>query len=100
MRFTFRGLILSTAVFLTSCGNRISNEEIKKSWWLYGSGYRIGDALRFDDTNLKGDTIYRENKPVAIITYSGKGMLRQTAILEVESIVTGESGTYHDKGPK
>ncbi|PHR46504.1 MAG: hypothetical protein COA32_10190 [Fluviicola sp.] len=85
---------------LFSCAQRISNNEIKKSWWLYGSGYHIKDALRFDENNLKGDIIYENNKPVAVITYCGKGHFRSSAILEVESIASGKAGTYHDKGPR
>ena len=78
----------------------MSNEEMKQSWWLYGSGFRIKDTLRFDDTNLKGDTIYLENKAVAIITYCGKEMLFSSVSLKIKSIETGEYGTYFEKGPK
>ena len=100
MRFTSTiFLSIIGLLLLTGCG-RMDDEKIKESWWKYGSGYHIGDALRFDHNNLKGDTIYRNDKPIAIITYCGKGMFRNSAILEVESIATGESGTYHDKGPQ
>ena len=92
--------ILFTVLVLTSCSNRMSNEEMKRSWWLYGSGFRIKDTLRFDDTNLKGDTIYLENKAVAIITYCGKEMPINSATLKIKSIETGEYGTYHEKRQK
>ena len=92
--------IFFTAVVLTSCSSRMSNEEMKQSWWLYGSGFRIKDTLRFDDTNLKGDTIYLENKAVAIIKYCGKEMLFSCATLKIKSIETGQYGTYFEKGPK
>lgn len=100
MRFTSAiFLSLLGILLLTGCG-RPDNEKIKNSWWKYGSGYHIGDALRFDDNNLKGDTIYKNEKPVAVITYCGKGLFRNSFSLEIESIETGESGTYHDKGPR
>ena len=84
---------------LGSCG-RLSNTEIKKSWWLFGSGFHIGDALRFDNDNLKGDTIYSHDTPKAIILSCGKGPFRRTAILEIQDVKTGEVGVYHDKGPR
>ena len=97
----------ASTIFLSILGllfligyDHMKNEEIKKSGWKYGSGYHISDFLRFDDNNLKGDTIYRSNKPIAVIIYCGKGMFRNSAILELESLATGESGIYHQKGPR
>ncbi len=45
----------------------MSNAQIRQSWWKYGSGYHLSDALRFDESNLKGDTIYSLNKPAALV---------------------------------
>ena len=78
----------------------MNNKEIKKSWWKYGSGFHIGDALRFDYNNLKGDTIYSDNEPIAIISSCGKGMFRETAVLEIKDLETGKVGTYHEKGSR
>jgi hypothetical protein len=93
-------LALVCLVLIMGSCSRLSNNEIKKSWWLYGSGHNIGDALRFENDDLKGDTIYSNDKPIAIILSCGKGMFRKTAILEIKDIKTGEEGTYHDKGPR
>lgn len=81
---------------LIGCG-RMNNEEIKKSWWKYGSGYHLGDFLEFNDSNLTDDTIYVNNKPVAIILSCGKGTFRKSAVLEIENLKTGETGIYHEK---
>lgn len=88
--------ICGSSLFI-SCG-RMKNNDIKKSWWKYGSGYHIGDALRFDNNNLKNDTIYSKNKPVAIILTCGKGLFRETAVLEIKDLKKGEIGIYHQKG--
>lgn len=101
MRISLTKSLLLTCLLLVlgSCG-RLSNNEIKKSWWLFGSGYHIGDALRFDNDNLKGDTIYSNDKPIAIILSCGKAPFRKTSILEIKDLKTGEVGVYHDKGPR
>lgn len=85
-----------SSLLITSCG-RMDNEEIKKSWWKYGSGYHISDRLDFDDRNLKGDTIYSNNKPIAIILSCGKEIFQSTAVLEIKELTKGEIGTYHEK---
>ncbi len=84
------------SLLITGCG-RMDNEEIKKSWWKYGSGYHISDRLDFNDRNLKGDTIYSNNKPIAIILSCDKGIFRSTAVLELKELTTGEIGTYLEK---
>ena len=101
MRIISIKLLALVCLVLTmgSC-SRLSNNEIKKSWWLYGSGHDFGGSLRLDNNDLKGDTIYSNGQPIAIISSCGKGMFRKTAILELKDIKTGEVGTYHDKGPK
>lgn len=81
---------------LTGC-SRIDNKIIQEFRWKYGSGHHIGDMITFTDDNLKSDTIYFEKKPVALITYCGKGIFRSSAILEIEDIRTGQTGTYHQK---
>lgn len=86
-------------VLLVGC-SRLSNDEIKKSWWLYGSGYHLSDGLEFNETNLKGDTIYRNGKPIALILWCGKGLFRRSAILEIKDLKSGDTGIYHDKGPR
>lgn len=92
-------LLFLLLLFLCGC-NRIKNNEIRKSWWLYGEGYNIGDVLQFDDASLKGDTIYMKGRPVALIVDCSKEFYRNSAVLEIESLNTHEIGTYHDKGPR
>ena len=47
---------------------------------------------------LKGDTLYFDNSPTAIIVSCGKGLYRKTAVLKIEDLRTGKVGTYHEKG--
>ena len=89
----FLGLVLS------SC-SRLSNDEISKSWWKYGSGFSLGDVLIFDETNLKGDTIFENQESVAIIKSCNTGLFEEYPKLEIESIETGEIGIYYEKGTK
>lgn len=100
MRIKSLRLIAILSLLLVLSCVRESNIEIKKSWWLYGSGFNIGDALRFDNNNLKGDTIYSNKKPIAIILSCGKGLFHKTAILEIHDVESGKVGIYHDKGPR
>jgi hypothetical protein len=76
----------------------MNNNDIKKSWWKYGDGYHIGDALRLNDNTLRGDTIYYNNSPDAIIISCDKGMFRKTAVLKISDLKTGATGVYHQKG--
>lgn len=91
--------VLIVLLITASC-NRLPNDEIRKSWWLYGSGYHLSDRLEFNDTNLRGDTIYTKGKPTALILWCGKGMFRRSAILEIKDLKSGDTGIYHDKGPR
>lgn len=84
-------------MILLGCG-RMNNEEIKQSWWKYGEGFHIGDALRLDDDELKMDTIFSNNKPVAIIISCKKRFPQNDAVMKIQSLETGEKGTYFEKG--
>lgn len=97
IKYSVLVVVLAAIITLLNYRGGMSNAEIRKSWWKYGSGYHLGDALRFDENNLKGDTIYRLNQPVALISYCGKGLFRRSAILKIESIETWEQGVYHEK---
>src|SRR5690554_8223502 len=68
-------------IFLVAirCTDRLAHNEIEKSWWKYGSGLHLGDVLRFDDSNLKGDTIYRNKQPVAIVIACERKVLENSA---------------------
>lgn len=111
----FRGVSLSLTIFMLNrcfvyvfvvliflvairCTDRISNDEIEKSWCKYGSGLHLGDVLRFDDSNLKGDTIYRNNQPAAIVIACERKVLENSAVLKLKSIHNEKTGTYHEKG--
>src|SRR5690554_7637315 len=75
-------------IFLVAirCTDRLAHNEIEKSWWKYGSGLHLGDVLRFDDSNLKGDTIYRNKQPVAIVIACERKVLENSAVLKLKSI--------------
>lgn len=77
----------------------MTNEEIENYQWKYGEGYHIGDVLLLDNHNLKGDTIYKDDKPVAVITNSG-GMFWESPDLEIKDLKTEQSGTYHEMGKR
>lgn len=85
---------------LSSC-NRLSNQEIQKSWWKAGGGYYIGDFLVFNENNLKGDTIFKYNIAVAVITNCKKPWYKQDYVLNIRSFSKPyEYGIYHEKGVK
>lgn len=111
----FRGVSLSLTIFMLNrcfvyvfvvliflvairCTDRLAHNEIEKSWWKYGSGLHLGDVLRFDDSNLKGDTIYRNNQPVAIVIACERKVLENSGVLKLKSIHNEKTGTYHEKG--
>jgi len=84
-------------ITLASC-NHIDYEYIKKKIWNYDSGYRVGkgDFILFkSDQNLfkiKKDTIYYENRAVALITKLDKKLYNLT----IKSIESNEIGLYRN----
>ena len=57
-------------LFLSSCKHSIDTDYIKNTGWSYDKGYRITDFINFKQGlgySIKGDTIFFENKPRAII---------------------------------
>ena len=89
-------LFLGLSLFI-SC-HTIDQNSLKDCWWKYGGGFRTGEVIMFDGSNIKGDTIFRKDKPAAIIRYCGDRYFANGLILEIQSIETGELGTYHCKG--
>jgi hypothetical protein len=88
---TFFFLMIDLFIF-TGCGN-MTYEEIKNYQWKHVEGYHIGDVLILDEHNLKGDTIFKDEIPVAVIQKSG-GMFWESPELEIKSITTGKTGKY------
>jgi hypothetical protein len=85
---------------LSSC-TRLSNKEIQKHWWKAGGGYHIGDVLRFNENNIKGDTIFKNNNAVALITNCKKPWYKRDYVLTIRSLTKPyEYGIYHEKGAK
>lgn len=89
-------------VFSIAHFTNLNTTELEQLWWKAGAGDKgdLGDFLQFDESNLKGDTIYRKGKPAAIIVYSGQYLIRPSPIMYVKSIRTGKMGFYHGKGPR
>jgi hypothetical protein len=77
----------------------MSNPELQKYWWKCGDGFHVGDVLQFDNGNLKGDTIFKDNRPVATIVSCNKPWYRRDYVLKIREISPGiKEGTYYQKG--
>jgi len=85
------------ALQLMSCSN-MNNDEVKAYTWRYTDGFHMGDILELDNHNLKGDTIYSKNKPVAIIIERSKEIPFVTSSIEIKDFNSEEVGTYHEIG--
>ena len=83
-------------LFLTSC--KMTDEHIENKPWKYGSGYYLGDWVEFKNTHLKlkHDTIFDNNKPVAVVINRNKSMFSGNKII-LQSLSTKEKGTYNEK---
>lgn len=67
--------------------------------WKYGTGYNSGDWLSFDDSKnyrVQNNILYKRDSAVARIISIDKAIFRDSE-LKIESLKTGESGTYHEK---
>ena len=73
--------------------------EIRKIHWKYGEGFNIGDWLEFDNGtySIEGDTIYKNDKPIAIVLAVKGGILGDDDEMDIKSINGTEKGTYHSK---
>lgn len=92
---------LSTLIFLLaicSCSEPIDSTYVKSKTWSYDGGFKVGkgDFILFDEKEklfeLKGDTIYYEGKPRAII----KSVKKKTFTMQIKSIDGKEIGTYRN----
>ena len=92
-------ILLIAILSLYNCG-KINDKEISKYNWKYGSGFLIGDFPNFDQDEIKSDTIFSNNKPVALIIYFGKEFYRDDYTLKIKSIKSVQEGIYHEKGLK
>ena len=76
----------------------MSNNDIKAYTWRYSDGYHMGDVLELDDNNLNCDTIYSNNKPVAIIISRSKEIPFVTSSIDIKDFNSEEVGAYHEIG--
>lgn len=89
-------LILIIILFTGRQFYTISNSYIRKQNWKYSDGFHIGDALNLKKRELIGDTIYKENKPIAIIKKRGYRFIIPNYMI-IQSIETNETGYYCEK---
>ena len=86
--------LLAACVFI-SCSSEIDHSYISSRQWIYESGYQASGTVGLDFTNgsstLKGDTIYTDGAPVAIVT----ALYKSDNILKLKSL-SGEEGKYLD----
>ena len=88
--------LIAYSIILSSCG--LSDSEIKRDWWLYGSGYHIGDQLRNLEGQFKNDTLFQSGEPVATIFSTERGFLGYDDEIVIKAIDSDELGFYHYKG--
>lgn len=85
-------------VAMVSCNEPVDGTYVRSKTWSYDGGFKIGkgDFVLFDDKekllDLKGDTIYYEGKPRAII----ESVNKKAFIMKVKSIDGKEAGTYRN----
>ena len=95
MKFLFV-LIFLLGIF--SCNNAVDFVYVKSKVWSYDGGFKIGkgDFILFNEEEklfaLKGDTIFYEGRPRAIVTSVNKKLF----IMEVQSIDGRETGIYRN----
>ncbi|MEX1190424.1 MAG: hypothetical protein WEA99_00530 [Brumimicrobium sp.] len=76
----------------------MNNEDLKAFTWRYTDGYHIGDLLELNKNNLRGDTIYSKNQPIAIIIKRSKEIPFVTSSIDIKNFNSDEIGTYHEIG--
>ena len=88
-----KALILLIICALSSCNSSIDTAYIKDEGWTYESGYSITDFLDFRPQfgySIKGDTIFYENEPRAII----KKLNKKQHNLQIKSLDGLQVGDY------
>jgi hypothetical protein len=82
--------------FLSACKHPIDVAYIKSTGWSYADGYRVTDFMNFDQGTgyiIKGDTIFFEDKPRALIVVLDK----KAFDLTIESLDGKRVGHYMDE---
>lgn len=82
---------------MISCNNPVDANYVKSKMWSYNGGFKVGqgDFITFDDTkifDLRGDTIYYNNNPRAII----KSVDKKNFTMKLSSLNGKEIGTYRN----
>jgi len=88
-------LVLMILFFaLASCGSPFDSTYIKENKWSHESGFKVGetDSISFDNKlfDLRGDTIYYNNNPGAIVIHLDK----KNYLLGVKSLDGKQKGHY------
>jgi hypothetical protein len=95
----FVAIISCISLFmLMACGS--NDAQLGNCWWKYGSGYHIGDMLEELDKNVRNDTIFKSNKPVATVYHVDNSLIGSHGELIIQSLDTHEFGYYHRKQSK
>lgn len=82
---------------IESCESSIDRKYIEENLWSYKSGFKVGkgDFISFSKNNifeLKGDSIYYNNKPIAIV----KSVDKKNFLMHLKSIDGKEHGIYRN----
>jgi hypothetical protein len=86
---------LLVAALLVGCSSEVDHEYIRTRTWIWESGYQVGTTAGLDfidgNSELKGDTIYQDGAPMAIIT----ALYKTDNMIHIKSM-GGEEGKYLD----
>jgi hypothetical protein len=89
--------VLALPFALFSC-TTLSNDHIQSHQWYHGEGASIGKRIDFDKTyTIRQDTILRSELPVAVLVYSSGDLIGNNNSIAIQSLATGEEGTYHEQ---
>lgn len=86
---------LFVAALLVGCSSKVDPDYVRARQWIWESGYQVGTTAGIDFTDgnaeLRGDTIYQDGVPVAIIT----ALYKTDNMIHIKSM-SGEEGKYLD----
>lgn len=70
-----------------------------ESFWLAGNNPVLGDGIHIskERNNIKNDTLFRDQIPIAVILKLENRFWSSDRILTIKNIKTQEIGTYYEK---
>ena len=87
-------VFVSICMILMSCNHKRETQFIQNRYWKHADGFGLTDILVLNSKNFRDDTIFVDNKPIAIFLK----LKDFDSNMMIISVIDGKIGTYSNQG--